>query len=118
MANFSKNKKTEGMNFLDKLSALLDRDQPGALPEVVDSETGENLGCVEQAWSVGLYVHAIDSYLLGIEVEEDQVMVDPVGDISCRRTNKRVGDTYLDIEIENGSAKVLNSEELDREVKT
>jgi glycogen debranching enzyme len=118
MANFSKNKKTEGMNFLDNLSALLDRDQPGALPEVLDSETGKNLGCVEQAWSAGLFVHAIDSYLLGIEVEEDQVMVDPVGDISCRRTNKRVGDTYLDIEIKNGSAKVLNSEELDRQVKT
>lgn len=118
MANFRYGKDIEGLNFLEKLSSLLDEDQPGALPEVVDSENGENLGCVEQAWSAGLFVHAIDSYLLGIKIMEDKVTVSPVTEFTGVRKNKRIGNEYVDIRFEDGEAEIINSSELDKEVKT
>ncbi|MFO7793831.1 MAG: amylo-alpha-1,6-glucosidase [Candidatus Nanohaloarchaea archaeon] len=118
IANFRHGKSIEGLNFLDNLSAFLDEDQPGALPEVVDSENGENLGCMEQAWSAGLFVHAIDTYLLGIKVTEDELVIDPAGDFTGKRSNKRVGDKYIDIKFEHGEPEVLDKSELDRKVIT
>ena len=118
MANFRYGKHIEGLNFLEKLSSLLDQDQPGALPEVIDSENGENLGCVEQAWSAGLFVHAIDSYLLGIKITENKVTVNPVTEFTGMRKNKRIGNKYVDIRFEDGKAEIINSSELDKEVKT
>lgn len=118
MANLENRKTVEGLNFLEKLSPLLDRDQPGALPEVVDSENGENLGCVEQAWSAGLFIHAIDTYLLGIEITKDEVIIDPCDNYSGKRLNKRVGNTYIDIKVEDGDVEILNQPELERELIT
>ena len=118
MANFKHNKDIEGLNFLENLSGFLDEGQPGALPEVVDSENGENLGCVEQAWSAGLFLHAIDRYLLGINITEDKIVIKPAGDFTGKRSNKRVGNKYIDIRFENGEPEVLDSEKLEREVIT
>lgn len=117
MANFKHGKGTEGLNFLDNLGDFLDEGQPGALPEVVDSENGENLGCVEQAWSAGLFIHAVDTYLLGIEVSEEEIIIDPVTDFTGIRTNKRIGDQYLDIRFEDGKPEIMNDPDLDRELK-
>lgn len=62
-ANARYGKNREALNLLDRFSGFLERDQPGALPEVVDAETGELLGCPEQAWSAGLTVHVLESYI-------------------------------------------------------
>ncbi len=118
MANFKHGKDIEGLNFLENFGSFLDTDQPGALPEVVDSEDGENLGCVEQAWSAGLFIHAVDTYLLGIEVSEDEIVIDPVTDFSGKRRNKRIGDQYIDIKFKDGKPEIMNSPDLERELIT
>ena len=118
MANFKHGKDIEGLNFLENFGSFLDNGQPGALPEVVDSENGENLGCVEQAWSAGLFVHAIDSYFLGIEVSEEKIVIDPVSDFTGKRTNKRIGDHYIDIKFEDGNPEIMNDPDLERELIT
>lgn len=112
-ANIAYGKGKEGKNLLEKLDLFLDREQPGALPETVDAESGELLGAPEQAWSAGLFVHAVDSYLLGIEVEENYVKIDPVADLNCRRTGKRVRGETLDLDIVDGEVEVLNDPDLD-----
>jgi len=117
-ANFKHGKTVEGLNLLEKLEGFLDSGQPGALPEVVDAETGENLGCVEQAWSAGMMVHVIDSYLLGIEVSEDRVKIDPCENYTGKRLQKRIGDKFIDLKVEGGDVEVLNNPELDRELIT
>ncbi|MFB6147344.1 MAG: hypothetical protein ABEJ66_00520, partial [Candidatus Nanohaloarchaea archaeon] len=60
-----------------------------------------------QAWSAGMFVHVVDSYLLGIEVKEDYVEIDPA-DVSCERRRKRVKDTELDLRFDDGEVEVLN----------
>ena len=115
-ANFQHGKTVEGLNFLENFSGFLDEGQPGALPEVVDSENGENLGCIEQAWSAGMFVHVIDSYLLGIKVGEDEIKIEPCESYSGKRLNKRVGESYLDIKVEDGEAEILNNPDLEKEV--
>ena len=117
-ANFQHGKTVEGLNFMENFSEFIDEGQPGALPEVVGSESGENLGCLEQAWSAGMLVHVIDSYLLGIKVGEDEIVVDPCNGYSGKRLNKRVGDSYLDLKVENGEAEVLNNPDLEKKVIT
>lgn len=111
-ANFRYGKDKEGFNFLKKLNQFLDRDQPGALPEVVDAESGELLGTTEQAWSAGMFVHIIDSYLLGIKVKEDYVKIDPSENLNCTRKGKMIRGEKLDIEIDNGDVTVLNDPDL------
>lgn len=118
MANFRHGKTIEGLNFLENLSSFLDDGQPGALPELVDSENGENLGCMEQAWSSGLFIHAIDSYLLGIEVTKEKIEINPREEFTGKRTNKRVGDKYIDIKFGDGEAEIVDKSELDRDVIT
>lgn len=115
-ANFKHGKNVEGLNFLEKLAAQLDQGQPGALPEILDSESGENLGCVEQAWSAGMLVHVVDSYLLGIKVTEDKVEIDPCENYTGKRLQKRVGNNFIDFKVEDGEAEILNDPGLDREL--
>lgn len=116
-ANLRHGKTQQGKNFLQKMETFLDRDQPGALPEVVSSESGDVLGCTEQAWSAGLFVHAVDTYLLGIKVKEDHVEIDPCEGVTGERLGKRVRDEKLDLEFENGEVKVLNDSDLDIRIK-
>ncbi len=112
-ANFRHGNSQQGKNFLQKMELFLDRDQPGALPEVADSESGELLGCPEQAWSAGLFVHAVDTYLLGIKVEEDYVEIDPCDGVNAERLGKRIRGEKLDLEIKDGEVKLLNDPDLD-----
>lgn len=112
-ANLRNGKSQQGKNFLKKMELFLDRDQPGALPEVADSESGELLGCPEQAWSAGLFVHVVDTYLLGIKVEEDYVEIDPCEGVNAERLGKRIRGEKLDLEFEDGKVTVLNDPELD-----
>lgn len=107
----------QGKNLLEKFKKFVDRNQPGALPEVVDSENGELLGCSEQAWSAGLLVHVIDTYLLGIKVREDKVVVDPTGEITMKRTGKKVRDEKLDLKFEEGKVEIMNNPEIEVEVR-
>lgn len=112
-ANLRYGRYEEGVSLLRKTASLLPRDQPGALPETVDSETGDMIGCSEQAWSAGLFVHVIDRHLLGIEVDADSekptVRVDPVTERDWVRRRKRVGDDTFDLRLEDGEAEVLES---------
>lgn len=111
-ANFEQGHDRQGVNSLTKFDQLLDRDQPGALPEVVDAESGELLGAPEQAWSAGLVVHVIDSYMLGIEVIEDHVEIDPA-EITATRKGKKIRGEKLDIRVERGEVELLNDPDLD-----
>ncbi len=112
-ANMEYGKTVEGRNLLENFTMFSERDQPGALPENIDAETGEVLGCSEQAWSAGMAVHVIDSYLLGLKVEDGKLFVRPPENISCRRLNKKVKDTSVDLEFRNGDVKVLNDPEIE-----
>lgn len=112
-ANLEYSNYQHGKNLLEKITQFLDSDQPGALPEIVDSESGELLGCPEQAWSAGLFVHVVDSYLLGIKVKEDYVEIDPAPDISAERRNKRVKGETIDFRVDDGEVKILNDPEID-----
>ena len=112
-ANLKHGNARQGKNFLQKMELSLDKNQPGALPEVVDSESGDLLGCPEQAWSAGLFVHAVDTYLLGIKVKKDYVEIDPCEGVNAERLGKRIRGEKLDIEIEDGDVKILNDPDLD-----
>ena len=116
-ANLEYGQEKQGWNFLEKMTQFIDRTQPGALPEVVDAETGELIGCSEQAWSAGLYVHVIDSYLLGIDVREEKVVVDPASNFTGKRMGKRVGDEVLDLKFEDGEVKLLNDPDIEVELR-
>lgn len=112
-ANLNYGKGKQGASMLDKMTQFLNKNQLGALPEVVDAENGRLLGCPEQAWSAGMAVWVIDSYLLGIHVEDNKVKVNPKADISCRRIGKRIKDSYIDLKFEDGKAELLNDPEID-----
>jgi len=116
-ANLNYGQEKQGKNFLKKMTQFIDRNQPGALPEVVDAENGELLGCSEQAWSAGLYVHVVDSYLLGIDVKKDKVVVDPVSNFTGKRLGKRVHDEVLDLEFEDGKINLLNDPDIEVDLR-
>lgn len=116
-ANLKHGNLRQGENLLQKMESLLDRNQPGALPEVVDSESGELLGCPEQAWSAGLIVHAIDTYLLGIKVKEEYVEINPCEGVNAERTGKRIRDEKIDLKIKDGKVKLLNDPDLEIRIK-
>lgn len=117
-ANLSYGKEKIGKGILKKLNQFLDRGQLGALPEVVDSEKGHSLGCSEQAWSAGMALHVIDSYLLGIKVENtSKIIIDPCKDLNCVRTGKRVGDQEIDINVSDGEVEVLNDPDIKIELR-
>ncbi|MFB6217409.1 MAG: amylo-alpha-1,6-glucosidase [Candidatus Aenigmatarchaeota archaeon] len=109
-ANFKHGKDNHGESFLRKMAMFTDRNQPGALPEVVNAETGELLGCPEQAWSSGMFLHVIDSYMLGIKPMEDHLLIEPSGDIDGVRRNKRFQDKTVDLRFENGKVTVEDDE--------
>lgn len=116
-ANLTNGKSGQGENFLKKMNIYLDRNQLGGLPEVVDAENGELLGCGEQAWSAGITAHVIDSYLLGMEVDKNKLVVNPQTDVSCTRLNKRVGGGSVDLRFEDGEVEILDNSGVDVEVK-
>ncbi|MFQ3308344.1 MAG: glycogen debranching enzyme [Candidatus Nanohaloarchaea archaeon] len=116
-ADLANGKSGQGVNFLEKLAQYLDRNQLGGLPEVVDAESGELLGCGEQAWSAGLVAHVIDSYLLGMRAENGKLIIDPSGEVTCVRRNKRVGDSTVDLKFKDGEVQILDNNGVDVEVK-
>jgi glycogen debranching enzyme len=116
-ANLRHENFTQGMNFLEKMKKYVDRNQPGALPEVVDAETGELLGCSEQAWSAGMIIHVIDSYMLGIKVRDEKVVVEPAGEVNMERTGKKIGDEKLDLKFEDGNVEIMNEPDIEVEVR-
>ncbi|MFB6159131.1 MAG: amylo-alpha-1,6-glucosidase [Candidatus Nanohalobium sp.] len=116
-ANLNYGNSDHGRNLLERMTQFLDIDQPGALPEVMDAETGRVIGCSEQAWSAGMFVHVVDSYLLGIEVERDRVVIEPAENISATRKSKKVKGTEIDMKVNNGEVEILNEPDLDIEVK-
>lgn len=116
-ANLKYGRDVEGKNYLEKMTQYIDRNQPGALPEVVNAENGELMGCSEQAWSAGLYVHVVDTYLLGIDVRDEKVIIDPASGFSGKRFGKRVGDEVLDIKVDEGKIELLNEPDIEVELK-
>lgn len=108
-ANLEYGNSRAGMNFLERLARSGDFDQPGGFPEVMDAESGTNLGCTEQAWSAGMLTYVMDSFLLGMEVEDRELSVNPNANITCKR-KKRVGDRYLTVEFKNGEAEITDEE--------
>ena len=108
-ANIRYSNQKQAKNMLKKQSQFLDTGQLGALPETVNSETGKNIGCSEQAWSAALIPHIIDKHLLGINVKSpEKATINPVDNLSCLRKGKKIGDSRIDLKIEQGSTKILN----------
>lgn len=117
-ANLAYGNEKQGRNMLEKFNQFLDREQLGALPEVIDSEDGGLLGCTEQAWSAGVTLYVIDSYLLGIEAENPgKVIVNPVDGLNCVRTGKKIGDTEIDLKIKDGKPEILNDPDIEIETR-
>jgi glycogen debranching enzyme len=117
-ANLEYGKEQLGKSFLEKMTQFLDRNQLGALPEVVDSEKGNLMGCSEQAWTAGMTLHVIDSHLLGIRAESpEKVVIDPSGEPNCIRTGKKIGDQELDIRVSDGEVEILNDPDIKVEVR-
>lgn len=112
-ANFRYGKNTHGKNFLEKMTQFLNRNQIGGLPEVVHAENGDLLGCGEQAWSAGMFAHVIDTYYLGIEVQESNVKINPSANANGKRLGKRIGDEKIDLKFEDGEVEVLNSPDIE-----
>ncbi len=115
-ANLANGKPGQGVNFLKKLNRYLDRNQLGGLPEVVDAENGELLGCGEQAWSAGITAHVIDTYLLGMKVKNRKLKIDAPAEVTCTRYRKRVGDEEVSLKFEDGKVEVLDNTGVDVEV--
>ncbi|MFB6212974.1 MAG: amylo-alpha-1,6-glucosidase [Candidatus Nanohaloarchaea archaeon] len=111
-ANLRYGNEGQGLNLLKKITQFLDRHQLGALPEVVDAESGELTGAPEQAWSAAMFTHVVDTYLLGIDVREDHVRIEPA-DISCERKGKKIRGERLDIAVDSGEVEILNDPGLD-----
>ena len=109
-ANARYGKERRAINFLQRLEPLMDRNQPGAIPEVVDSEKGYLLGCPEQAWSAGMLVHIFDSYILGIQPEDGKLKVNPFESVDCIRRDKRIGDKEVDLKFESGEVEILDGD--------
>jgi len=118
-ANLRHGNKKQGINFLEKMTQFTCRNQLGALPELVDAETGESLGCSEQAWSAGMFIHTIDTYLLGIKVENtEKIKIQPVEGINMTRKNKKIGDKKIDIHVEDGKINIPDKKGIKVEEKT
>ena len=115
-ANLEYGRDDHGRNFLEKLTQFIDRNQLGALPEVVNAETGDSLGCDEQAWSAGMFVHVVDTYLLGIQVEKEKVVIDPA-EIDCIRKGKEVRGERIELKVNNGEVEILNEPGLEIETR-
>lgn len=115
-ANLANGKKGQGVNFLKKMNKYLDRNQLGGLPEVVDAENGELLGCGEQAWSAGITAHVIDTYLLGMKVENRKLKIEAPAEVSCTRYKKRVGNEKVNLKFNEGEVEVLDNTGVDVEV--
>ena len=109
-ANLEMGRTDRGMDLLYRMSEKLDEDQPGAFPEVVNSETGENLGCTEQAWSAGMFINAVDSYLFGIHVDDGELKADPADGFTGTRKHKRFGDEFYTVRVEEGDAMIEKEE--------
>lgn len=109
-ANFENNRPDKGVDLLLRMSELVDKDQLGGFPEVVNSETGENMGCVEQAWSAGMFMHVVDSYLFGITVEDGNLKAYPPEDFSGTRKHKRFGDKFYTVEVDDGEVDIKEEE--------
>lgn len=116
-ANFANGKEIQGYNFLEKMTQFTDRNHVEGFPEVVNAETGELMGCGEQAWSAALFIHVIDRYLLGIKVEEDKVIIEPSEKAHGKRIRKRIRGEYIDLKFEGGKAEILNSPDLNIELR-
>ena len=114
-ANLKYGKEKQGINFLEKLASQIDDNQLGGLPEVVDAESGELLGCPEQAWSAGMMTYVVDSYLLGVKVEENRIVIDPVEGLNCKLREKVIGDEKIRFKVDEGTPELLNDP--DTEVK-
>lgn len=113
-ANFQQDRDVQGLNFVEKLGKFTMRNQIGGFPEVVNAEDGQLLGCGEQAWSAGMYVHVVDRYLLGIEVlGPEKARINPSEKAEGRRVRKRIGEEYLDIEFGENDFEVLNSPDVE-----
>jgi hypothetical protein len=116
-ANLRYGNDSRGFSFLRRLGHFVDRNQLGALPEVVNAESGESLGCDEQAWSAGLFVHVVDSYLFGINVRDGKVVVDPASGFSGIRKSKKVLGTEIELKVNNGEVEILNEPGIEVEIR-
>lgn len=99
---------TEGLKCLDDFAYDCNKFQPGALSEVLDSETGNILGTPDQAWSSSLYIYAIDDFLFGIRpnMQKKTIVIEPrIFDHwgHMYRNGKNIGTYTFDLKIERTS---------------
>ncbi len=66
-----------GIILLRKLLADVDRGHIGFVGEAWNSETGELVGAGAQLWSVSLVPFIVDRFLMGVDAEENCIVVSP-----------------------------------------
>ncbi len=94
-----------GVEFLSSLAQLYDWHSLGGLPECVNAENGDLLGCPVQAWSNGLFIHAIDYFLMGIKpnMKKNILYLKPLLPSSWNRMarfGKLVMDTTMNMRVD------------------
>lgn len=100
----------EGLDLLRKTAEDIERGQIGAISECLNADSGEVIGCSNQAWSSALFIHAIDRYLFGIkpDLSSGKLEIDPKLPKNwnrVERTDKAIGDNKIDLKIERNDGK-------------
>ena len=94
-----------GVECLKSMAYDSERYGIGTISECLDAKTGELLGSPMQAWSSGLLVHAVDSYLFGISADliKNELTLEPKlsddwGHMYLH--GKKIGNSTFDIMID------------------
>jgi len=53
-----------------------------------------------------MFINTVDSYLFGLHVKDGELEADPVDGFTGTRKNKRFGDSFYTIRVEDGEAEI------------
>jgi glycogen debranching enzyme len=108
-AEFANNRIEKGLEILNLMSKRLFEKCVGAIGEVWNSDTNEQIGCCLQGWSSALAIICIDEYLLGLKINafENSIILSPSLTEGMRiERRKRIGDDVVDLKIERRNNQV------------
>ncbi len=110
-ASFAHGMTDEGLACVKSMAYEVGDNQVSAMAECVDADTGRNLGATMQAWSHALYIHAIDRYMFGIDVDLKKGVINfcpqiPVKWKSVARFGKKIGYYSMNLRIDKDKTKI------------
>jgi len=91
-----------GIDYLRKMADMTKKYTIGCLPEVINSENGELLGCGLQAWSCAIFITAVDQFLFGIkpDLPNKKILLEPKFPNNwnfMERYGKMIGENKMNI---------------------